>query len=295
VSDTGIVRELAPFKINLALYVTGKRADGYHLLETLFAFADFGDMLSWEPADQLSLAVTGPFAGVAPANDSNLVWRAAEALMKVSPDARNLGGRLCLDKRVPAGAGLGGGSADAAAALRLLNRVWGLGYSLDDLSHLAASLGADVPVCLLSRPAWGRGVGDLLTFLPSGKALPILVIYPGKPVSTPALFSVYKPLYSKTDQHDLLSSPALSDLSGYRNDLEEAACKIEPLVAEVLAYLRRISQGNPNVLATGMSGSGSACFALCRTDSAVQHLETFLRPRYGAAWLHGGKLLSPFI
>jgi 4-diphosphocytidyl-2-C-methyl-D-erythritol kinase len=288
-------QELAPFKVNLALHVTGKRADGYHTLETLLAFADFGDILTWEPADDLQLCVTGPFADVAPVDDSNLVLRAADALIRARPQARQMGGKLTLEKHVPAGAGLGGGSADAAATLRLLNRVWRLDVSLDELSQIAAPLGADVPACVHNRPAWGRGAGEILSFLPAGKLLSLFVIYPGKALSTKFLFSSHNLLYSSPNQHDMTSSPSLANLSGYRNDLEQTACRIEPLVADLLTDLRALGDTNPDILATGMSGSGSACFALCTTDSAAQHLATVIGHRYSAAWLYNGKIVTPFI
>lgn len=288
-------RELAPFKINLMLHVIGKRSDGYHLLETLFAFADSGDELVWQPGGPLRLTVTGPFAGMAPAGPDNLVLKAAAALQAAFPKKAALGGSLLLDKRVPAGAGLGGGSADAAAALRLLNRVWNLNLDLATLSRFAAPLGADVPVCVFSQPTWAEGIGDQLSFLPTGKQLPFLVIYPGQPLSTSRVFHSGKILYLNRKNLILPPMPALGDKAFWSNDLEAAAASLEPSIADVLGDLKRIQSQDDRILLSGMSGSGCACFALGHTDSALQHLAVWFRTRYRAAWVFEGKLFSPFI
>ncbi len=293
---TAIVeREFAPFKVNLMLHVVGKRTDGYHLLETLFAFADGGDELTWEPAEGLWLEVSGPFAPMAPAGPDNLVMRAAAALATAFPKEASAGGRLTLQKRVPAGAGLGGGSADAAATLRLLNRVWHLGLEIDVLSQFAATLGADVPACVFSRPAWARGVGADLSFLAPARRLPLLVIFPGKPLSTRQVFSGFNPLFSKENEHWPPAMPEPGEDLFWRNDLEMAAAVAEPVVADVLDSLARMVKDDRSTLLSGMSGSGSACFVLYRADSAAQHLATRLRERYPASWLYEGTLISPFI
>jgi 4-diphosphocytidyl-2-C-methyl-D-erythritol kinase len=289
-----LIRESAPFKVNLTLQITGKRADGYHLLETLFAFADSGDELSWEADDALSLTVLGPFDSVAPATEENLVLRAARALQAEFPARAGLTGKLLLTKNVPAGAGLGGGSADAAATLRLLNRVWGLGLSSEHLSQIAAPLGADVPACVTSRPAWARGVGDDLHDLAVGISLPMLVMFPGVPLSTPTVFSAYKPLFSSPKKWPP-PQPVLADMHNWHNDLQGTAVSLTATLAQVLDDLARMTQEREDVLFTAMSGSGSACFALCRTNFAVQHLATLFQDRYRPAWIWQGNLVSPFI
>ncbi len=289
-----VLREHAPFKINLSLKVVGKRADGYHLLETLFAFADRGDELTWQPGDALTLQVVGPFAHVAPPTPDNLVMRAALSLAAAFPEQAKAGGRLTLTKNVPAGAGLGGGSADAAATLRLLNKAWGLELGLAQLSRFAAPLGADVPVCVCSAPAWARGIGDDLHHLLVVTKLPLLVIFPDVSLSTRAIFSSSKLLFSKASAS---WPPAFPTLAGgvAVNDLAAPAAEASPIVAKVLADLERVSVEDSDILLTGMSGSGSACFALARTGSALQHLARELQSHYPPFWLFSGKLAFPFI
>jgi 4-diphosphocytidyl-2-C-methyl-D-erythritol kinase len=292
---TGADREPAAFKINLMLKVVGKRPDGHHLLETLFAFASDGDVLDWRPGGTLDLTVEGPFASVAPANATNLVLRAAHLLAGQYPQQAKTGGHLTLVKHVPAGAGLGGGSADAAAALRLLNRVWGIGCDLAGLAGLAAQLGADVPVCVYGKPAWARGVGDDLSFLPSGQTLPLMVIFPDVPLSTADVFRSRNAPFSSPEAVWPPENPALSDMPGWRNDLAEPAKRLSPAVADVLARLARMASGNGSVSGFGMSGSGSCCYAVCQSHAAVQHLALQLRSMYPLAWIYEGSLETPFI
>jgi 4-diphosphocytidyl-2-C-methyl-D-erythritol kinase len=287
--------EKAPFKVNLTLKVVGKRPDGYHLLETLFAFADGGDVLSWEPGGRLELVVRGDFAHVAPLDETNLVMKAASALASHYPEHARRGGTLVLEKVVPAGAGLGGGSADAAAALRLLNRVWQIDSGLDELSELARRLGADVPACLFSRPAWARGVGDKLDFLPAGRPLPMLVVHPGTAVQTASVFNSFSKVYSKACTSWPPTAPHLNDRTFWRNDLEASACSLEPSIAALLVQLREFRDENRDVLAIAMSGSGSACYMLCQNFATIQHLALCLRDLYRDAWIWQGRLISPFV
>jgi len=183
--------EFAPAKLNLALHVRSRRPDGYHALETLFVFcADIGDRLSAAPADGISLTLTGPEAAALAGEGDNLVLRAAHLLAGAA--GVDAGARLTLDKRLPVASGIGGGSADAAAALRLLDRLWGLGWGLERLTPLAARLGADVPACLHGRTALGRGVGEVLDVMASpwpGAAL--LLANCRQPVSTAAVFAAW--------------------------------------------------------------------------------------------------------
>src|SRR5688572_18023492 len=168
----GMMHETAYAKINLALHVRGRQADGYHRIETIFAFVEDGDLLRAEPADELSLAVEGPFAADLSEGEENLVLRAARALAKQGKVER--GAALTLSKRLPVASGIGGGSADAAAALRLLNGIWFVDYNVEQLAGLARSLGADVPACVESRTALGRGKGDELVpaeAIPAGTPL----------------------------------------------------------------------------------------------------------------------------
>lgn len=242
--------EPAPAKINLALHVRRRRDDGRHDLETLFAFCTDGDMLHAEPADDLTLRVEGPFA--AGLDGGNLVMTAAEALQRAS---RHGGGaKLTLEKKLPVASGLGGGSADAAAALRLLTRLWSIDPHF--AQQVAPGLGADVPACLLSLTARGEGVGDQLTpiALPDISGAPILLVNPLKPLSTAAVFGAW----------DGQDRGPLDDWREGRNDLEAPARNIVPDISEVLAWLA----AQDGVDFARMSGSGASCFAFFDTVTA---------------------------
>ena len=256
-----ILEEAAPAKLNLALHVRGKRADGYHDLETIFAFTEFGDRLSAEPAATLTLAVEGPFAADVPAGKDNLVLRAARALGAS-------GARLRLTKNLPVASGIGGGSADAAAALRLLNRLWGSGHSLDVLARIGAAIGADVPACVYSRSLRGEGKGDTLVPVEMGLAgTPVLLVNPRVGVSTAAVFAAW----------DGLDRGPLSDVASGRNDLQAPAMRISPAIREVLAAL----EAAPGALPARMSGSGATCFARFADHAACKAAAARLADR---AW-----------
>jgi 4-diphosphocytidyl-2-C-methyl-D-erythritol kinase len=244
------ISETAFAKVNLALHVRGRRSDGYHRIETLFAFCEDGDRLSVAEGDGLSLEITGPFAGSLGAGDDNLVLRAARALAEAAAIAG--GARLTLDKRLPVAAGLGGGSADAAAALRLLDRWWGAGADEAALIAIAARLGADVPARLASRTARGEGRGDeLRSAADEGLAgAPLLLVNPGFALATAAVFAAW----------DGIDRGPLGDWREGRNDLEPAAIGLAPAIAVVLDAL----QGAP---LARMSGSGATCFALFERDA----------------------------
>jgi 4-diphosphocytidyl-2-C-methyl-D-erythritol kinase len=240
------MEEIARAKVNLALHVRGREAGGYHRIETLFAFCADGDRLRAEPADRLSLRVEGPFAAGLAGEGDNLVLRAARLLAERS--GVTAGAALTLEKNLPVASGIGGGSADAAAALRLLNRLWGLGVAEADLLPIAAQLGADAPACLLSRTARGEGRGDVLTevYVPGLSGAPLLLVNPGVAVSTAEVFR----RWSGTDGGPLPADPLYG-----RNDLEGPAREVAPVIGEVLEALAgaRVAR---------MSGSGATCFAL---------------------------------
>lgn len=237
------MEETAYAKVNLALHVRAREPDGYHRIETIFAFCEDGDRLSVAESDELTLAVVGPFAAdLGPAAD-NLVLRAAHALQ--SRHKVRQGAALTLDKRLPVASGIGGGSADAAAALRLLGRWWGLEADLDEI---ACSLGADVPACLASVSARGEGRGDRLSpidFQPAGT--PLLLVNPAVPISTAIVFQGW----------DGVDRGPLIDLPG-RNDLEAPAIAVAPVIGEVLDLLNDAEAAK----LVRMSGSGATCFAL---------------------------------
>ena len=246
-----LLREPAPAKINLALHVRRRREDGRHDLETLFAFCTDGDFVSAEAADDLTLSIEGPFAPGLEADDGNLVLRAARALADAS--ATTAGARLTLVKNLPVASGIGGGSADAGATLRLLTRLWGI-----DPAHavdVAPGLGSDVPACLLSLTARGEGAGDALELIDAGvSGMPILLVNPREALSTAAVFAGW----------DGVDRGALGDWREGRNDLEAPARKRVPVIGEVLDWLG----AQPDVTLARMSGSGATCFALFADEAA---------------------------
>jgi 4-diphosphocytidyl-2-C-methyl-D-erythritol kinase len=258
---------IARAKINLALHVTGRRADGYHELDTLVGFAAIGDHVEIANGEPGSLAVTGPFAAQLQGMDAkdNLVARARDEAMRIA----RAGGRdvaapsLRLVKNLPVASGIGGGSADAAATLRLLADHWGIA-DRDALLAAALRLGSDVPMCLASHPLRARGRGEFIEKVPRCLSLHALLVNPGVAVSTPAVFSAL----ARRDHPGLGPFPAdpfdPSCLRGLRNDLEEAAISISPVIGEALTLLRQL----PGALMARMSGSGATCFALF--DSAAQ-------------------------
>ena len=263
--------ELAPAKLNLALHLRQRRDDGYHDLETVFAFTRFGDELSVVPADALCLDVIGPFAGPAGQGADNLVLRAARAMAAaagITPAAA-----LTLQKNVPVAAGLGGGSADAAAALRLLNRFWGLDWPAERLLALADPLGSDVPACIASRTCFGSGRGEVLTAWPVDlSGTPVLLVNPRAAVPTGRVFAGW----DRIDRGGVQPGAALA---GLRNDMTDAAVVIAPAVADVLAALT----GAGGATLVRMSGSGATCFALYPDVAARAEAATMLA---GRGWWH---------
>lgn len=254
--------ETAYAKINLALHVRARRADGYHALETLFAFAEDGDQLTARPADCLSLAISGPFAVGLASDDpaDNLVLRAATALREAFGVAE--GAALQLDKRLPVASGIGGGSADAAATLRLLARLWGLPLADARIASIARTLGADVPACLASVTVRGEGRGDALIPLPAETLAetPLLLVNPGIGLSTAAVFAGW----NGRDLGPLDTGDPWIAARGGRNDLEPAARSLVPEVGEAIAGLGDMA----GVRLARMSGSGATCFALFESAEA---------------------------
>lgn len=248
------MEEPAFAKLNLALHVRWREADGYHRIETVFAFVDAGDVLRVRESDSLILELEGPGAGQVSEGLDNLVLRAAAAVRTRYGIVR--GGALTLQKNLPVASGLGGGSADAAAALRLLTRFWDIDAAADELFDLALALGSDVPACLLSRPARGEGRGEVLKPLEDWAlaGTPVLLVNPGKALSTADVFNGW-------DRQD--RGPLGDPLAG-RNDLEAPAMQIVPEIHDVLAALH--ATGGTRLVR--MSGSGATCFALYETNEA---------------------------
>jgi len=243
--------ETAHAKLNLALHVRERSADGYHRIETVFAFCEDGDLVSAEPADSLTLEVTGPMAAALEDGD-NIVLDAARALQ--SEAGVSAGAALALDKRLPVASGLGGGSADAAAALRLLNRLWKIGWAEERLAQLGRDIGADVPACVHSRPMRGEGRGDELRPVDLElSGTPALLVNPRVRLSTAEVF----------EHWDGADRGPLADWRHGRNDLEPAARSMAPQIDSILAWL----SAQPGAHCVRMSGSGPTCFALFDSDS----------------------------
>lgn len=245
------MRETAYAKVNLALHVRAREPDGYHRIETLFAFCEDGDVLDVDEGEGITLAVYGPFAAHVGGREDNLVLRAANALAARHGVSR--GAALHLDKRLPVAAGIGGGSADAAAALRLLNRFWRLDADEAALHDIAAGLGADVPACVASRTVRGEHRGDrLMRSDEDWRGTPILLVNPRVPVSTPAVFA----------QWDGGDRGALASARKGRNDLEPAARSLAPEIGDLLALLNV----QPGATLVRMSGSGATCYACFESE-----------------------------
>ncbi|MHA6298366.1 4-(cytidine 5'-diphospho)-2-C-methyl-D-erythritol kinase [Devosia sp. CAU 1758] len=285
--------QTAPAKINLALHVTRRREDGYHDLESLIVFADIFDDLEASVAEADSLTIAGPFGAGLGAGPTNLVLRAVAAFRARWPELSPPGLSLHLVKNLPIAAGIGGGSADAAAALRMMAALAPEPIPVPDLTDLAAGLGADVPACLLSRPLVARGVGEILAPLPEFPALYITLVNPMVPVATADVFR-------RLRTHDNYPLPALPDpltrpaqlglwLSETRNDLEPPAVKLVP---EIGALVDELAVTSGCVLAR-MSGSGATVFGLFGSEGQAHEAANHLRHLYPEHWVAAAAVSGP--
>jgi 4-diphosphocytidyl-2-C-methyl-D-erythritol kinase len=274
--------ERAPAKINLTLHVLGRRADGYHDIESLVAFAGVGDVLTFTPGAALALAVSGPTAAAAGDVADNLVLRAARALAERVE--RLTLGRFALSKRLPVAAGLGGGSADAAAALRLLAGANAIARDDPRLMQAARATGADVAVCLDPRARRMRGTGDILSAPLDLPRLFAVLVNPGVAVPTRDVFATFN-LSPGKPVAQAGAPPAraelLAEIAAGRNDLEEPAIELEPVIADVLGVLRKL----PDCRLARMSGSGATCFGLFDSSAAANAAARTLRVGYPAWWV----------
>ncbi|MEQ9346622.1 MAG: 4-(cytidine 5'-diphospho)-2-C-methyl-D-erythritol kinase [Thalassospira sp.] len=287
--------EQAPAKINLFLHVTGKRGDGYHLLESLVCFTAVGDVLTGEIREDgiVTLAITGPMAAGLSLDDTNnnLVVRAAHLLQQETQTT--LGADLILDKRLPIASGIGGGSADSAATIRLLCDMWKLDLAPATLSRIALSLGADVPVCLHGQTCLMSGIGDELTDLADLPPIPILLINPGKAVSTPEIFKAREDEdFSQTGlwniDQEFNSGAALADaLSDCGNDLTLPATGILPEICDVLNALAR----EEGCLLARMSGSGATCFGIYDTTEQAERAANAIAQANPDWWISPTQIL----
>ncbi|MBI5163005.1 MAG: 4-(cytidine 5'-diphospho)-2-C-methyl-D-erythritol kinase, partial [Magnetospirillum sp.] len=249
----------APAKVNLSLAVTGRRDDGYHLLDSVVAFAGIGDSLDLEAAESLTLAVDGPTAPLLPAGEDNIVLKAARALADAA--GVRAAASLRLTTRLPVAAGIGGGSADAAAALKGLAALWRLSVSAEDLAAVGVRLGADVPVCLAGRACRMLGIGETLDALPPLPSAWLVLVNPRVPLATPAVFKARQGAFSPPQPFAVPEGDAralAAALAGRGNDLTAAAISLVPAVGVALADL----QARAGCLLARMSGSGATCFGL---------------------------------
>jgi 4-diphosphocytidyl-2-C-methyl-D-erythritol kinase len=290
--------ERAPAKINLTLRVVGPRADGYHDIESLVAFAGVGDTLTFTPGRALALTVNGPMAAASGTIADNLVLKAARALAERVEGLKL--GRFVLTKRLPVAAGLGGGSADAAAALRLLARANHIALDDSRLMEAARSTGADVPVCLSPRPRMMRGIGEILSEPAALTKLPAVLVNPRVSVPTKDVFAALRD-HCKAGSADERSEirgaeiysrsrwkliDLIDALTQERNDLEAPAIAIAPVIAQVLADLRSLK----GCRLARMSGSGATCFGLFGTAPAAAAGARTLRGKHPDWWIRAAKL-----
>lgn len=284
------LERLAPAKLNLSLRVLGRRDDGYHELESLVVFASIGDRLIAEPADALTLDVTGPFAAGLADEPNNLVLRAARALSERLGAPR--GARLTLEKRLPVASGIGGGSADAAATLLALNDFWEGELEGAELAAIGQSLGADIPVCLASVPSMMRGLGERLEPLEALPSLGVLLVNPRVAVPTgdvfrrlaaPPLGELPAPQSPPCGDRDAL----IRWLEGQGNDLQAPAIGSAAIIGDVLNEMTAL----PGALLTRMSGSGATCFSLFEDKPAAETARNIIATRRDRWWIAAGEVL----
>lgn len=273
------VREFAPAKINLALHVLGRRADGYHEINSVVAFADVGDALELRLAAQTGLTVVGPFAAEVPVNSHNLVLKAHAAISTlVAVPAIE----MKLTKNLPVASGIGGGSADAAAALRGIARLAELQINAETMQRLALTLGADVPVCMHGEACRMQGVGEIITPV---QHLPAMAIVLANPLVACGTAEVFRAIGLKAGD-SFRSELDIAATSAWRNDMTEAAQRVLPAISQVLSALETL----PNAQAVRMSGSGATCFALFHEFEQAQSAAMRLAALHPDWWVAPGRL-----
>lgn len=279
----------AAAKVNLTLEVKGKRFDGYHEVESLVVFADYGDTLSFMPSAAFSLSVDGPFAA-ALESSGNLIEKAARAFADLIGEPP--GGAFHLTKRLPVEAGVGGGSADAGAALRLLQRHYGSPVPMAELAAAARGIGADVPVCLASSAAFMTGIGETLYPLPRVEPIPAILVNPMERLATAPVFRALAAArlsagFSPAEPARLATSGEVVAFAAEKsNDLEPPACRLKPVIAEILRTLEAL----PGALLARLSGSGPTCFAIFGDMQAAESAARTVAGRYSGWWVRPVKL-----
>jgi len=285
-ATSGELTEFAPAKVNLTLHVLGRRADGYHEIDSLVAFADVADRLTFRSGPPLELSLSGPTGAAAGASDDNLVLKAARALAARVEGLRL--GAFMLDKQLPVAAGLGGGSSDAAAALRLLAQANGLSSQDARLHAAAQATGADVPVCLDPKARLMRGIGEILSEPLHLPEIAAVLVNPGVAVPTKDVFAALgaPALTGPPEPNEFIAIDAdaaslVPLLAGRRNDLQTPAIKIRPVIADVLRALER----SANCLLARMSGSGATCFGLFGSSGTAEEAARRLQAAHSNWWV----------
>lgn len=286
-----MIEHQAAAKINLALHVTGRRDDGYHWLDTLVTFANFGDVIRVEPANDISLKVDGPFAEALGNKTDNLVLKAAHLLQQVAKENGIItpGATIHLNKHLPIASGMGGGSADAAATLHALCDLWKIKPGALDLEVIALQLGADVPMCLYSKPLLATGVGEKIRPVELTQ-LNMVLINPGVHISTPEIFRTLAHSNSTSLPH-IAPRPSFKELLDWlqntRNDLQAAAIKLAPQIQTVLDTMEE----NTECQFTRMSGSGATCFGLFESIEQAKSAANDVNQRYPDWWCVASKTI----
>ncbi len=289
---------LAPAKVNLFLQIIGRRDDGFHLIESLFAFADFGDTLTVRRAEKLSFRVSGPFAGICEIagcdGKTNLVYKAAEMIAPLTPGK---GAEIILEKNLPLSSGLGGGSSDAAAALKALQLLWEIEIDEKQLFQIASELGADVPACMLGKPCFVSGIGETISPLEKFKRVHAVLVNPLKPLATPQVFRAFKGRRRPFSPPLALSGAFNRDqgklLHDTHNDLQGPAISLCHDIARVLKALA----GCEGVYLTRMSGSGATCFGLFEKKNDSEKAAAWLAREHSTWWVQACSLKEdiPFL
>ncbi|MEM8988486.1 MAG: 4-(cytidine 5'-diphospho)-2-C-methyl-D-erythritol kinase [Pseudomonadota bacterium] len=280
--------ERAPAKLNLCLHVGPRRADGYHDIESLIVFTELGDRLTARLAPDLSLSIEGPFGAALAADDpqDNLVMRAAQALRSAAGVSK--GAHLTLHKVLPVASGMGGGSADAAAALRLLQRLWGVRLPQPQIEALAFALGADVPACLRAQPVLAKGAGETLEPAPAPPAAPVVLVNPGVATSTRDVFKVFDTHNGGEKNRSAIMPDRFDGFVDFKrfiessyNNLTDAAIETTPEIGQILQRLQAVA---PESIVR-MSGSGATVFAVCEQQGDAQALAAELMAAQPNWWV----------
>jgi 4-diphosphocytidyl-2-C-methyl-D-erythritol kinase len=299
-NDVEQIEVLAPAKLNLFLHITGRRDDGFHLLESLFVFCDFGDRLTISEAPGFGLTVTGPFepimAELCPDENDNLILKAAK---KLANFVESKGGvvfpvQIDLEKNIPIAAGVGGGSSDAAMVLKALIDLWGVEVSTNELHTLALQLGADVPAALSLEPKWVTGIGDKVEHVEALPSFYVVLVNPCVPLSTPDVFNAFAGEGSGFDEakDPLISFSDLATLKAYlastKNSLEKTATNLEPVIGDVLESLSNQQQ----CLLSRMSGSGPTCFGVFEGFAEAQEALEAIESKHPDWWVEVASIMG---